>query len=479
MESLSYKTLRVRRGEDYILESAPERVLQFGEGNFLRAFADYFIDVANERAGFNGKVVAVQPRSGSKMGAKFKAQDCLYTLYLRGIEGGERVERRRVISCISRCVSACDEFDAVLKCARNPDIQYIISNTTEAGIVYREGDRLDDPGAASFPGKLTLLLLERFRHLPERGFVLLPCELIEENGKALLACVKKYIGLWKLPADFASWVEDKNVFCSTLVDRIVPGYPKEEAAALDKRSGYADSLMVTAEPFGFWAIEGPSYLNDRLPFAKAGLPVLVAEDCSPYKQRKVRILNGAHTSSVCAALLCGLKTVGEMMDDAQLSAFLRREIYGEIIPTLDLPRPELESFAASVTERFQNPFIRHELMSITLNCTSKWRARVLPSVKEYIKRMCALPPLLTFSFAAYAEFMRCGRFECSDDAEALDFFSAHRADGAAELMRALCAQTRFWGEDLSALDGFLPAVTGGLEAIQANGIRAALEEVLK
>ena len=477
MERLSYQTLANQGNRDYLLESAPERVLQFGEGNFLRAFVDYFIDVANERSGFHGKVVAVQPIPAPALKEKFDAQDCLYTLYLRGIENGQKVEKRRVISCISRCISAAEEFGAVLACAHNPDIKYIVSNTTEAGIAFRQEDRMEEPSSAAFPGKLTLLLLERYRHLPESGFVMLPCELIEENGKALLACVRKYIALWNLPAEFAAWVEEKNVFCSTLVDRIVPGYP-QDAQALNAANGYEDGLLVCGEPFGFWAVEGPASLNEELPFAKSGLPVLVTEDCTGYKQRKVRILNGAHTSTVCAGLLCGLETVGDMMADSLLRSFLEREIAQEIIPTLDLPRQELDTFAASVIERFQNPFIRHELISITLNCTSKWRARVLPSITESVKRTGALPKLLTFSFAAYGEFYRCGNFDCKDEKEVLDFFSARRGDSPQELMAALCAQERFWGLNLADIPGFLPAVTQALAAIQSQGMRAALEAVL-
>lgn len=477
MNLLSYKTLEEQGYEGFLLKDAPERVIQFGEGNFLRAFVDYFIDVANESAGWSGKVVAVQPIS-SPIREKFDAQDGLYSLYLRGIENGQKVERKRIISCISRCISAVDEFDAVLACAHNPELRYIVSNTTEAGIVYRGEDRMEHPGEAAFPGKLTLFLYERYKALPEIGFVLLPCELIEENGKNLLACVKRYITLWNLPAQFAQWVEEKNVFCSTLVDRIVPGYPAGDAAALNEQSGHIDGLMVSAEPFGFWAVEGPSRLNDELPFAKSGLPVLVTEDCTPYKQRKVRILNGAHTSTVCAGLLCGLETVGEMMGDPLLRGFLEREIAEEIIPTLDLPRQELDEFAASVIERFQNPFIRHEMISITLNSTSKWRARVLPSVLEYHKRKGELPRLLTFSFAAYAEFFRCGRFDCKDDKEVLEFFAANAGLDAPELMAALCAQELFWGQDLVAVPGFLAAVTDALRNIQTLGMRAALEAVL-
>lgn len=477
MSVLSYQTQKESGDRGYVLESAPEKVLQFGEGNFLRAFVDYFIDVANEVSGFHGKVVVVQPISGPAIRQKFDDQNGLYTLYLRGIENGQRVEKKRVISCISRCISAVDEFDAVLACAHNSDLQYIVSNTTEAGIVYHADDRRDDPAHAAFPGKLALLLYERYQCHPQQGFVLLPCELIEENGKTLLACVKQYIALWDMPAAFATWVEEKNVFCSTLVDRIVPGFPTD-ADALNAANGYEDGLMVSAEPFGFWAVEGPARLNDALPFAKSGLPVLVTEDCTGYKQRKVRILNGAHTSTVYAGLLCGLETVGEMMADPILRPFLEQEIAQEIIPTLDLPRSELDDFAASVIERFQNPFIRHELISITLNSTSKWRARVLPSVTEYLKRKGELPKLLTFSFAAYTEFLRCGRFPCKDDQEVLDFFAAHQSDTPADLMKALCAQEHFWGCDLGMIPGFLTAVTAALTAVQTMGMKAALEAVM-
>ncbi|NCB63946.1 MAG: tagaturonate reductase, partial [Clostridia bacterium] len=426
---------------------------------------------------FRGKVVVVQPISGPVVHRKFDDQDALYTLYLRGIENGVKVEKKRVVSCISRCISAAEEFDAVLACAHNPDLRYIVSNTTEAGIVYRPGDKREAPSDAAFPGKLALLLYERYLCMPDRGFILLPCELIEENGKNLLSCVKQYIALWNLPAEFGRWMEEENVFCSTLVDRIVPGYPAD-AEALNEENGYEDGLLVSAEPFGFWAVEGPFRLNEELPFAKSGLPVLVTEDCTGYKQRKVRILNGAHTSTVCAGLLCGLETVGEMMDDATLRPFLEREIAEEIIPTLDLPGAELKDFAASVIERFQNPFIRHELLSITLNSTSKWRARVLPSVTEYLQRKGELPRLLTFSFAAYAEFFRSGRFPCKDDKEVLDFFAAHRNETTVDFMKALCGETLFWGRDLNAIPGFQAAVTAALEEIQAKGMRGALEAVM-
>ena len=481
VKTLSFQTLWEQNYQGYLLENAPERVLQFGEGNFLRAFVDCFIDMANESAGFNGKVVVVQPVSADFLRERFQQQDCLYTLYQHGIENGQQVNRKRIISCISRCISAVDDFAAVLACAQNPDLRYIVSNTTEAGIVFSETDQFEKPASATFPGKLTRFLFERFQAFGGSavcGFVLLPCELIEENGHALKTCVMKYITLWNLGADFAAWIESANEFCSTLVDRIVPGYPKN-AVELNEENEYEDNLLDSSEPFGFWAIEGRESLNDELPFAKIGLPVLVTPNCAPYKQRKVRILNGAHTASVCAALLCGLETVGEMMDDVSLRSYINNAILTEIIPTLDLPKAELDDFAASVIERFLNPYIRHELISITLNSTSKWCARVLPSVLEYQRRTEKLPSLLTFSFAAYAAFFRSGKFPVKDDAEVLDFFAARKDGDGAAFMAALCAEQAFWGCDLTAVADFLPAVTADLDRIETLGAKAALEAVLR
>lgn len=481
MERISYSTLRAQGYEGHLLEDAPERVLQFGGGNFLRAFVDYFFDVLNESGGFQGKVVVVQAVSGAVMRQRFVDQDNLYTVYLRGIEDGKPVDRKRIISCISRCLSAEDDFAAVLACAHNPALRYIVSNTTEAGIVFCGADKFENAATAAFPGKLTRFLFERYTRFGgsrESGFVLLPCELIDDNGRALKACVKQYIDLWNLGTDFALWVDAANAFCSTLVDRIVPGYPPD-AAALHAKNGYVDELLVTCEPFGFWAIEGSESLNDELPFAKAGLPVHITANCAPYKQRKVRILNGAHTASVCTALLCGLETVGEMTEDPFLRAYLDTAIQAEIIPTLDLPRTALDAFAAAVMERFMNPHIRHELMSITLNTTSKWRARVLPSVLAYQARFAKLPTLLTFGFAAYAAFFQCGKFAAKDDADVLAFFAAHKQDDGAAFMRALCGETSFWGQDLCTIDGFLPAVTAAFEAIHKRGAKAALAAVLK
>lgn len=481
MERLTYSALEKMAYDGFLLKDAPERVIQFGEGNFLRAFVDSFFDLANEISGFNGKIVVVTPNSGRNVD-KFNAQDCLYTLYLRGFENGEKKEQKRLISIISRCINGVDCFHQVLDCARNPQLKFIVSNTTEAGICFRSTDRFDEPGRASFPGKLTRFLYERYTTMGQEnapGFVLLPCELIEHNGESLKACVLQYAELWGLDKGFSGWINNSNSFCSTLVDRIVPGFPKEDSARYQQENGYEDNLMDAAELFGFWAIEGDSALNDLLPFTRGGLPVLVTPDISFYKRRKVCILNGGHTSMTCAALLSGVETVGQCMEDEDISRFLHHAVYDEIIPSNDLPKDALIEFANDVMDRFRNPFIRHELMSITLNTTSKWRARVLPSLKSYVQTFGELPPLLCFGFAANIMFAHCGKFEVKDDPEVLSFFAGRSGDSLADLCRSFCAQTAFWGEDLNSIPGFVDEVTADLEAISRAGARNALRALLE
>lgn len=485
MKQLSYAVLEEQGYEGYLLKEAPERVLQFGEGNFLRAFVDDFFDVLNEKGNFNGKVVVCQP-VGSKLVDEINRQEGLYTLYLRGFAGGRQVRKKRVISCVSRCLHPRRDYDALMECAGNPDLRYIVCNTTEAGIVYDPACQLSDRPASSYPGKLTQFLYKRFLQWGDRrgkGFVVLACELIDDNGRALKSCVLQYARQWKLGEAFESWLEEENLFCSTLVDRIVTGYPREEAQALHRENGYEDKLLDTGEIFGFWVIEGPESLEEELPFAKAGLPVLITRDHRPYKQRKVRILNGAHTTMVPGAYLAGQNIVRDCMEDEVIRNFMNQTIYREIIPTLDLPEEELRSFAASVTERFQNPFLDHSLLSIALNSTSKWRARVLPSLKGYVERFHKLPPCITASFAFYlALFARGTRTEeglagrrgeetyvLRDDEAVLEFFGAHGGDTAEELSRAACAKQEFWGKDLGQIPGFEKAVAQYLTRIWQQG----------
>ncbi|MGN0243941.1 MAG: tagaturonate reductase [Lachnospiraceae bacterium] len=485
MKQLSYELLKEQGYDGYLLEDAPERILQFGEGNFLRAFVDYFVDVLNEKANFHSKVVLCQPIANG-LSDMINEQEGLYTLFLRGFEKNQKINDKRVISCVSRCINPYHDYQALLDCAKNPDMRYIVSNTTEAGITYDSSCQFTDEPASSYPGKLTQFLYARYQifgNTPGKGFVILSCELIDDNGKELEKCVLEYAKQWNLGEEFISWVTTENIFCSTLVDRIVTGYPRSEAASICEELGYQDNLIDTGEVFGLWVIEGPESLKKELPFEKADLPVIITDNHKPYKQRKVRILNGAHTSFVLGAYLAGQNIVRDCMQDEVISSFMNKTIYEEIIPTLTLPEKELEDFAGAVTERFLNPFIDHSLLAISLNSTSKWKARVLPSLKGYIERKGKLPNCITASFAFYIAFYRGHQltdqglsasrgneeYLIQDDANVLHFYYEHRMDDIPTLVHAVCSNTDFWGEDLSLLSGFEKKVTEYLEMITESG----------
>lgn len=502
MKKLSYETLSESKYDGFLLKNAPERVLQFGEGNFLRAFVDYFIDVMNERAGFNSKVILCQPIA-TGMSDMINAQDGLYTLYLRGFEGGGAVNRKRIISCVSRCINPYADYNNYLACAKIPELRYIACNTTEAGIVYDSSCNFEDKPANSYPGKLTQFMYERFKLFGSRkgsGFIILSCELIDNNGKELEKCVKKYINQWNLGEDFKKWIENENIFCSTLVDRIVTGYPRNEVLKLNEENGYIDNALDTGECFGFWVIEGPQSIADEIPFAKSGLPVLITDDHKPYKQRKVRILNGAHTSFVLGAYIAGQNIVRDCMHDEAIASFMNSTIYDEIIPTLSLPADDCRDFAAAVTERFKNPFIDHALLSIALNSTSKWKARVMPSFKGYVSKFGTLPENITASFAFYIAFYAGltgskdgyvltndglkalsvnGEYLIKDDRPILEFYYNHRNDTINDLVHAVASNTGFWGEDLSLVNGFEAKVINDIEFIVKNGAYELFKKLKK
>ena len=495
MEQLNYEVLKKTGYDGYILEKAPEKVMQFGEGNFLRAFVDNFIDIANEKAGFNGKVVLVQPIAQG-LTDLINRQEGLYTLYLRGSENGEKIDRKRVISAVSRCINPYGDWESVLALARSADLEIIVSNTTEAGIVHDTESTFDQEPPVSFPAKLTRVLYERYK-AGQKGIVMLSCELIDNNGKELLKCVNRYIDDWKLDGDFRRWVNEENIFCSTLVDRIVPGRIRDpkEAAALAEANGYEDPLTDVGEVFGIWVIEGPEGLEDRLPFKKAGVPVIVVPDVTPYKKRKVRILNGAHTGFVLGAYLAGYDIVRDCMHDDVIRGYMNRMLYEEVIPTLPLDKKDLEEFARAVQDRFNNPFVNHELMSISLNSTSKWRARNMPTFLDYVQEKGALPPCLTTSFAAYIAFyssdireltdsgLICRRpkgneYTVNDDRWVLEFYLAHRNDSPEDLVHAVMTNTEMWGRDLTEVPGFEEAAVRILKQIRADGALAACRACL-
>lgn len=494
MKKLNYATLEEINYDGYILKDAPERVLQFGEGGFLRAFVDYFIDVMNEKAGFNSKVVLCQPIA-SGLTDMINEQEGLYTLYLRGFQDGQKVNKKRIISAVSRCINPYADFEALLACADNPDLRFITCNTTEAGIAYDPSCQFTDAPASSYPGKLTQFLYRRFQKFGTekgKGFIILACELIDDNGKELEKCVLQYAQQWNLGEEFIQWVKQENIFCSTLVDRIVTGYPRAEAEALCEENGYIDNLIDTGEIFGFWVIEGPQSIKEEFPCDKAGLPILITDNHKPYKQRKVRILNGAHTSFVLGAYLAGQDIVRDCMNDEVINGFMNKTIYDEIIPTLTLPEEELKDFAASVTERFKNPFIDHALLSISLNSTSKWKARVMPSLKGYVEKTGKLPACITASFAFYIAFYTGLRLEedgliasrgtneytVKDDRDILEFYDAHKEDSIEDYVHAVCSNQKFWGEDLGAIPGFESAVAAYLKAIEEKGAYEVMKSCL-
>lgn len=496
MEKLNYEVLKKSVYTGYILENAPEKILQFGEGNFLRAFVDYWFDMSNEKVGWNGKAVLVQPIAPG-LAKQINEQQGLYTLYLRGRENGEKVDRKRVISSVSRCLNPYEkaDYDAMMEVAVSDDLEYIVSNTTEAGIVYDPACQKDDCPPSSFPAKLTQVLYKRWQ-AGKKPLVILSCELIDNNGKELEKCVGQYIEQWGLEADFKAWCGECT-FCSTLVDRIVPGRIKDaaEAAKMDEENGYHDELIDVGEVFGVWNIEGPEWLADKLPFKAAGLNCIVVPDVTPYKKRKVRILNGAHTGFVLGAYLAGFDIVRDCMHNEHIKGFMNKMLHEEVIPTLPLDKDDLENFAAAVEDRFNNPFVDHELMSISLNSTSKWKARNMPSFLEYIEKEGKLPVCLTMSLAAYIAFystdvqeltdkgLVCKRpkgntYTCSDDRWALEFYWNHKDDSDADLVHAVLTNEQMWDQDLTKIDGVEAAVLANLTKIRTEGAEAAFASCL-
>jgi tagaturonate reductase len=468
-----------------VMRPLPERILQFGEGNFLRGFADWMVDALNSQGLFNGRVVAVQPASRNTGPVDLlQKQDGLYTLLLRGVQGGKLAESRQIITSISRALNAHRDWAEVVKVARSADLRFVFSNTTEAGIVYEDEPCIPNHCPKSFPAKVTSLLYERFKAVngdQTKGLIFLPCELIDKNGTRLKECVLKHASAWSLDFAFSHWVNSANYFLNTLVDRIVPGYPAEEADRLKAGLGYEDRLMVAGEVFHLWAIEGPQHLADEIPFHKAGLNVVWTGDLTPYRTRKVRVLNGAHTASVPVAWLAGLDTVGEMMNDPALGQYIRQAVFDEIMPLLKMDEAELTQYAGDVLERFRNPFIKHALLSISLNSVSKWKVRVLPSLLDYHQATGKLPPALTFSLAALIRFydgtpvserelqgLRNGKpYPIRDNADVLNFFAGqwktfHQTGDLPGLVKTILGHARFWEQDLTQIEGLAKRVASDL-----------------
>src|SRR5471030_119270 len=467
----------------------PEKVIQFGEGNFLRGFVDWQIDKMNEEANFNGSVVVIQPQEGGLIDM-LNDQDGLYTLYLQGMQNGKAVKNHKVINSISRAINPYRDYNEYLKLGENPEIRFIVSNTTEAGIAFDENDKLNAGCQKSFPGKLTALLFHRFKTFngdSTKGVIIIPCELIDRNGEKLKEIVLKYAELWDLGEDFVNWINKDNIFCCSLVDRIVPGYPRDTIKEVTAELGYEDNLVDVGEIFHLWVIEGQQSIKNELPIEKAGLNVKVVHDMTRYRTSKVRILNGPHTAMMPVAYLYGLDTIGESMDHEVIGKYVHDVIYDEIIETLDLPHEELVDFADAIIERFQNPYVKHYLMSISLNSMSKYKTRDLPSLTEYLKRKGELPKKLVFSLAALIEFYKGKRgtedIKLEDDKDILELYKGlwSQFDGSNEGLKniviSILGYEKNWGMNLNEIPNLTDEVTKYLISIEKLGMKESIKEV--
>lgn len=479
MENLNRRTVQA--------QSRPDKIIQFGEGNFLRAFVDWIIWNTDKATDFNAGVVVVQPIEKGMVDV-LNSQDGLYHVNLQGIDNGKPVDSIEMIDVINRGINPYRDFDDYIALAENPDIRFVISNTTEAGIAYDPSCRLEDRPASSYPGKLVQLLYHRYEFFKgdvSKGLIIFPCELIFLNGKELKKCIYQYIDLWNLGEGFKAWFEQAcGVYC-TLVDRIVPGYPRDTIGQILDRIGIEDKMVVKAEIFHLWVIEAPEEIAEEFPAPKAGLNVLFVPSEAPYHARKVTLLNGPHTVLSPVGYLSGLDTVRECVEDELIGKFVRKVMFGELLETLDLPKEELEQFANAVLERFVNPYVKHFVTSIMLNSFPKYKTRDLPGLKTYLERKGSLPEGLVLGLAAIITYYKGGKrgdveIVPNDDAAIMALLKDLWASGdcAKVAEGVLAASDLIWGEDLNLIPGLTAAVTEKLELIAAKGMRAAVESII-
>lgn len=464
----------------------PERLVQFGEGNFLRAFIDWIVEHLNEQTGFASSVVIVAPIPGDGY-KRINEQQGLYHVQLHGLLEGELVTQRKLITCVNRAISPYDDYRAFLAIAEQPEIRFIVSNTTEAGIAFVPDDRLQDTPPSSFPGKLTAFLYHRYQHFSgdmDKGCIILPCELIDRNGDQLKACVHQYADLWQLEPGFRTWLEASHVFCNTLVDRIVPGFPHTRAEQALNELGFDDRLLVEGEQYHSWIIESPDpeRVKHELPVLQSNLNIRVVDDLTPYRNLKVHILNGAHTAMVPMGHLLGVNTVREGIEHPVLGQFIMALIMDEVLPTMDFPEAELTAFAQSVFQRFQNPFIHHRLLTIALNSISKFKTRVLPSLKLYTYRQQRLPRRIVFALAALIRFYK-GEWQgnpipVNDDPAVMAWFrqSWDSVVSLPPFVTSVLQNESLWGEDLTRIDGLVELTSRYLERMETDGIARVIEQ---
>ncbi|MEH6405685.1 MAG: tagaturonate reductase [Leeuwenhoekiella sp.] len=458
-------------------EKLPIKVIQYGEGNFLRAFVDYIIDKLNKKTDFNAGVAVIQPLAGG-MVQMLNDQDGLYNLFLKGIKNGKETEEIHTISCIQKGINPYEDYSAYMALAEEKELEFLISNTTEAGIAFVESDTIGGEPHSSFPAKVTALLYKRFMFFEgaqDKGLTIIPCELINHNADTLKKIILQYAKLWDLGTAFTSWVEEHNSFHNTLVDRIVPGYPKDDIETYQNQLEFKDNLIVSAEVFLLWVIEGGEELKAKIPFDKIDENIIIVKDMQPYRTRKVRILNGAHTTMVPFSILYGNETVKETVDNDFTGQFVRDAVFKEINPTLDLSEEELNAFAEAVFDRFRNPFIKHQLSSIALNTVSKFKVRVLPSLLSFHQKYNRLPINLTFALACLIRFYKGtwkgNTLPLNDDAEIIDYFKIlWKSDNYQHIAKDVLGREDFWGEDLTLIESFDNQIAKALKMIEWDGI---------
>ena len=487
MALLNYDVLKKSGYDGYILEDAPVKVLQFGEGNFLRAFVDWIVYNMNQKTDFNSSVVVVQPIERG-MAEWLNGQDCLYHVNLQGRLNGEAVNSLTRIDCISRALNPYSQNAAFMALAAQPEIRFVISNTTEAGIAFDPSCKLTDAPASSYPGKLTQLLYHRYKTFQgdmSKGLIIFPCELIFLNGHKLKETIYQYIELWNLGDDFKQWFEKACGVYATLVDRIVPGFPRKDIAAIKEKLQYDDNMVVQAEIFHLWVIEAPQEVAAEFPADKAGLNVLFVPSEAPYHERKVTLLNGPHTVLSPVAYLSGINIVRDACQHPVVGKFIHKVMFEELMETLNLPKAELEKFAHDVLERFNNPFVDHQVTSIMLNSFPKYQTRDLPGLKTYLECKGKLPEGLVLGLAAIITYYKGGvradgaEIVPNDAQEIMGLLKQLWATGdTAKVTEGVLGATFIWGEDLNLIPGLAEAVKKNLDSIQEKGMLETVKAIL-
>jgi len=476
----------LNRANANITTKYPERIIQFGEGNFLRAFIDWMVYNMNKKADFNSSVVVVQPLP-TGMIDMLNEQDGLYHVNLQGLDKGESVNSIELIDVISRSLNPYSQFAEYLKLAEQPEMRFVFSNTTEAGIAFDPACKFSDAPASSYPGKLTQLLYHRFKTFngaADKGLIIFPCELIFHNGTELKKTINQYIELWNLGADFQNWFDTACGVYSTLVDRIVPGYPRETINDILAQIQIEDKLVVQAEIFHLLVIEAPESVAAEFPASKAGLNVLFVPNEKPYHERKVTLLNGPHTVLAPVAYLSGLNIVRECLSDEVVSKYLHQVMFNELLETLDLPKAELEKFAKDVLDRFNNPYVKHFVTSIMLNSFPKFKTRDLPGLKIYLERQGKLPVGLVLGLAAIITYYKGGKrgedtITPNDDKAILDLLTELWASNdVAKVAEGVLSAEFIWGEDLNQVAGLTAQITAYLAQIQEVGMKETVKAVI-